>query len=86
MSLKTAIEGKQNPGPSKRQKLVNDIEHIIDFIKYEAKPNDAWADAQDKARDLIDVCYDLDLDTDWVIEGHRAKEMETEFLRDREGK
>ena len=82
MSLKTAIEAKQNPEPKK--KMFRSLFDFEDVMK-EMRPGATKEYIKRMWKDLYHEVAVLD-NTDWWIEGHRAKEMETEFLRDREGK
>lgn len=65
---------------NKKQKLLNDVEHIIEKIE-NAGAGDIRNDALDKAHDLLDVVHELNF-KGWLVEGEEAKDEDCEFLRE----
>ena len=84
MSLKTAIEAKQNPEPGR--KLFGGLSELKELVIRNMRPGAKKQSMEDKLNDLRFDAARLD-GTDWWIEAERtAGDMKDEFLRDREGK
>ena len=84
MSLKTAIEGKQNP--ESKRKLFGGLSELKELVIRNMRPGAKKQSIEDKLDDLRFDAARLD-GSDWWIEAERtAGDMKDEFLRDRESK